>query len=67
MIDRGSPTWRVVVEAAKGQIEALRDHLEKSEDHARSQLIRGQIKAWRDVLALAEPKAAPKFTAKRDY
>jgi hypothetical protein len=55
MIDVHSHTWRAVEEWAKARIETCRGCLEEAksvEDISRAQ---GEIRAYRNLLALAEP------------
>lgn len=57
-IETQSPTWIATVDWAKKEIETARDQLESpSLDEKATAIIRGRVKAIKDLLALAESKA----------
>lgn len=57
MIDPHSPTWRLVKALAEKDIASSQSRLEASGcDIATTENLRGQIKALRNILALAEPQ-----------
>lgn len=59
MIDTSSPVWRGIAEKAAARIEELRTQLERTESDEITRRLRGEIKAWRDVLSMGETDRAP--------
>lgn len=59
-LDAKSATWQFVEERASERLDALRTSNDKvSMDATQTAFLRGQIAAWKELLALAKAPAQP--------
>ena len=55
-IDTNAETWKAIASHVKQRIDKLSRNLESDQSESDTTRIRGQLKAFREVLALSDPK-----------